>query len=147
MSQVKVAINSKNNQVFTAKTTPSKDGKTYGFYIVESNHTSMEGGFIRTTRRTATLTVDVAQNPGWTAGFPLSGKIVIEESHTPFYEGQEVKINPTTKEAVLVNGKPVYRQSRYTENVNAQDVLLVNSVANTTTTPAVKLNEAVRGMN
>ena len=142
MSQVKVAINSKNNLVFTPKTTPSSNGKTYGFYILESEHESMENGFYRKQRRTATLTLDVTTNPNWKAGHVLNGRIVVKESHTPFYDGQPCKINPTTKAEVLVNGKRVYRQSQYTEIAAEQDALIVSSVV--VSTPAVQLN--VTGM-
>lgn len=124
MSQVKVAINSKNNQVFTVKDAPSSDGKTYGFYIVDETRVSLEGGFYRSSRRTATITVDESINPGWKAGHCLNGQIVVEESHTPFYEGQAPKINPSTKEVVMVNGRKVYRQSRYTDDLTAKDVLI-----------------------
>ena len=38
-------------------------------------------------------------------------KLVVKESHDPFYAGQEPKINPTTKEVVTSSGAPVYRQT------------------------------------
>ncbi len=45
------------------------------------------------------------------AGAEMPGaKIIIRESTTPFYEGQNPKMNPTTEEVVTVNGQPVYRE-------------------------------------
>lgn len=66
------------------------------------------------------------------AGVPLKNitgqdsKIIIKESHTPFYEGQEPKINPTTGEIVLSNGQPVYRRGFLTSDLSASDELLVS---------------------
>lgn len=36
--------------------------------------------------------------------------IAIQESHTPFFKGQEAKINPSTKATITSGGRPVYRQ-------------------------------------
>ena len=66
------------------------------------------------------------------AGVPLKNitgqesKIKIVESHTPFYEGQEPKINPTTGEIVLSGGQPVYRRGMLTTNLSEGDTLLVS---------------------
>ncbi len=148
MSNVKVAVNSKNDQVFTINTAPSSDGKTRGFFIVEQQVTSMEGGFISQSRRTATLTVEesIGKSLNWKAGQELPGKIVVSESHTPFYDGQEPKINPTTKEVVLVDGKKVYRQSRYTDKMDATDDLLASSTA-TVAVPTTVKSKAEQALN
>lgn len=126
MSKVTVAVNSKNNQVFTANDTVSKNGKELGFYIVKSTSLGMEKGFIVEQTRSATLTVEtkLAEKLAWKEGTALPGKIVVHESFEPFYEGQECKINPDTKAEVKVDGKNVYRQSRYTDDVNAVDTLI-----------------------
>lgn len=38
-------------------------------------------------------------------------ELIVEESHEPFYEGQEPKINPSTGEVVTSDGQEVYRQT------------------------------------
>lgn len=126
MTKVTVAVNSKNQKVFTPNETVSKNGKELGFFIVKSSSMNMENGFVVERTKSATLTVEVAlaEKLGWKEGTVLPGKIVTHESFEPFYEGQECKINPDTKAEVLVDGKKVYRQSRYTDDVNAQDVLI-----------------------
>lgn len=43
--------------------------------------------------------------------FPLPVRLVIKESNTPFYAGQEPKVNPTTGEVIKSNGLPVYRNT------------------------------------
>lgn len=139
MSKVTIAVNSKNNQVFTANDTVSKNGKELGFYIVKSTSLSMEKGFITEQTRSATLTVEtkLAEKLAWKEGTVLPGKIVVQESFEPFYEGQECKINPDTKAEVKVDGKNVYRQSRYTDDVNAVDTLI--TVTSTSTVPQKEL--------
>lgn len=37
-------------------------------------------------------------------------RLVIEESTTPYFEGQQAKVNPETGEEITYNGMPVYRQ-------------------------------------
>ena len=130
MSKVTVAENATSKLVFTPSTKPSADGKERGFFIVESQNVTMEGGFINQNRRTATLTVEssIAKTLNWSKGTPLNGQIIAEESHTPFYDGQACKINPTTKAEILVNGKRVFRQTRYTDDLTAKDSLLIQTV-------------------
>lgn len=41
--------------------------------------------------------------------FPIEGKIIIIEDTTPQYEGQQPKINPTTKEELTCEGALIYR--------------------------------------
>lgn len=139
MSKVTVAINSKNEKVFTPNETQSKNGKSLGFFIVKSSNMIMENGFIVEQVRSATLTVEVAlaEKLNWKAGTQLPGKIVVHESFDPFYEGQECKINPTTKEPVLIEGKKVYRESRYTDDLSATDLLI--NVATAVTAKTGKL--------
>jgi len=123
---VKIVKNSKNGLVFTPNAKPSKDGIERGFYVAESQEIVMEGGFIRKNKVTALLTVEtaLAAELGWKEGFQLPGKIVTTESFEPFYDGQECKINPTTKAEVLVDGKKVYRNSVYTDNLQATSSLI-----------------------
>lgn len=43
--------------------------------------------------------------------FPLPHTLVVCESHSPFWAGQSPKINPTTGEIFLKDGKEVYRKT------------------------------------
>lgn len=123
---VKIVKNSKNGLVFTPNTKLSKDGKSLGFYLSESVNIVMENGFIVKQRVTATHTIDqeLAKELDWKEGHVLPGKIITLESFEPFYDGQECKINPTTKAEVLVDGKKVYRNSVYTDNLQATSSLI-----------------------
>lgn len=124
---VKIVKNQKSGEVFTANTKESTDGKPRGFYVCESTEISMEGGFIKKNKVTALLTLEteLANELGWKEGKQLPGKIITVESFEPFYEGQACKINPTSKEDVLVDGKKVYRDSKYTENAEAMSSLII----------------------
>jgi|SRR6218665_128671 len=56
--------------------------------------------------------------------YPLV-KIIRQESTTPWFEGQQAKINPQTKVAILYNGAPVFMQDVVVADVEAhQDDLL-----------------------
>ena len=59
---------------------------------------------------------------GLKAGQELVGKIIKKESFSPFYEGQQPKINPQTNEQVLTNDRPTYLEFQYTEDPNAHDM-------------------------
>lgn len=123
---VKIVKNGKSELVFTPNSKPSTDGKERGFYVVESTNITMEGGFINENKVTALLTVEksLAEKLNWKEGHTLPGKIIVMESFTPFYEGQDAKINPSTKDAVKVDGKLVYRQAQYTEDSSLCSSLL-----------------------
>ncbi len=128
---VKIVKNQKSGQVFTPNTKESADGKLRGFYVCESIELVMEGGFVKENRVTALLTLEttLASKLDWKEGHQLEGKIITVESFEPFYDGQTCKINPTSKEDVLVDGKKVYRDSKFTENINATNSYIVASKA------------------
>lgn len=48
-------------------------------------------------------------------------RVVVCETTTPQYVGHSPKINPDTKETILVNGAPVYYQA-YLDNVDVADI-------------------------
>ena len=50
--------------------------------------------------------------------FPV--RLVVKESHEPFYPGQTPKINPQTKETVTSQGAPVYRQTLVVSETSAE---------------------------
>ncbi len=104
----------------------------------QTSITSNEKGFLKADRRVGFLkgspdelqeildTYNLQDGDNFSEkAWPL--KLVIEESHDPFYVGQQPKINPRTGEEVTSEGAPVYR---YTHTVpvgyDMQDTLLRN---------------------
>lgn len=61
--------------------------------------------------------------------FPMKGKIIVEESFKPFFEGQESVINPTTGEKAHIDGKEYYRNTKFVFG-DEKDKLLDRSQAN-----------------
>lgn len=43
----------------------------------------------------------------------LTGLLQVQESFDPFYEGQSAKINPSTNELVMLDGRAVYRNTQF----------------------------------
>ena len=62
---------------------------------------------------------------------PLKGKIIIRESFEPFYEGQVMKINPSTGEVIHFMNRQVYRQSIFTSNMDERDMFIKEYWAST----------------
>ena len=112
---------------------------------VDQETTSFEGGFLNKTKRVAFIggrTEDL-KALNFKAGKKMPGKIVVHEAISPFWDGQEPKINPETAEVLTHNGQEIYRNAFYTENVDATDKLLdhdkqtvSNTVSQESDTPA-----------
>ncbi len=136
-NQVKIVKNAKSGQVFTPGTKVSKDGKSYGFYVVEESHISMENGFIREEKRNAILTVEntLGAKLAWSEGSFQTGKIVRTESSQEMFAGQKPVINPENSQIVMRNGSPLYRQDMYTEDLTKTDKL----VSRDTTTANIEI--------
>jgi hypothetical protein len=110
------------------KVVNSKDGAEYGYIRVESTQTSMENGFISSKKASALIRgkVEELKALGLKEGQSLSGKIIHKESTTPSYDGQSPKINPSTGEIMTSGGSPIFRESFFTANLNANDELLAH---------------------
>jgi hypothetical protein len=57
----------------------------------------------------------------------LDGQIIIEESFIPFNESnseKEMKMAGNTGIPCLLDGQPIYRRTRYSTNMNEQDLLI-----------------------
>ena len=96
---------------------------------VEQTTNTFNGGFVRAEKRSALINGPKEVLEGLAKQKVLQGKIVVEESTTEFWAGQDPKINPTTSEVVMHNGQPVYRRTTFTQDVNAQDVLVQSTVS------------------
>jgi hypothetical protein len=55
---------------------------------------------------------------------PVKGQIIVRESFERFYDGQEMKINPSNGTVILYMSRPVYRQSVFTSNMDDKDMLI-----------------------
>lgn len=104
--------------------TPSVNKPLFGTVRVDSENVSLENGFMNKSKRSAFIRGSIVDltSLGLTAGKVMPGKIVKKESYNPFFEGQSPKINPTTAEVVLTNGRETYLQYDYTADQNAPDL-------------------------
>ena len=103
--------------------TPSTNNPEYGTIRLDSEHKSMEKGYLNIQKRSAFVRgkLEDLNALGLKSGQSLPGKIIKRESFEPFYENQAPKINPTTAELVLTNGRETYLEFVYTEDTNSTD--------------------------
>lgn len=126
-NQVTIVAHPQTKKVIT----PSKNPE-YGTIRVDSRTVSMEGGFANVSNRTAFIRGKVKdlEALGFKEGDNLPGKIQKQESTTPFYEGQEAKINPSTAEVMKdAQGNDLYLNYVYTEDMNAPVDVLIGAEA------------------
>lgn len=125
MSKVTVIAHPETGNVIT----PSSNNPEYGTFRVDSIDKSLENGFVNINKRSAFIRGRITDlsSLDLKAGQTLPGKIQKQESFDPFYDGQEPKINPTTNEVVLTDGKETYLQFEYTANAKALDIWVDNS--------------------
>ena len=141
-NQVIIKADSKTGNVVTMKTQTNKttgEETQVGSVRIESTAYTNWRGQVRTSKRTAFLSLneDVlsSMEPLLVDGgvFPMPGKIVVEETLTPYIKKngkpQEAKINPSTKEVITFQGQPVYRNSYFSTDLDAQDVLLKDNAS------------------
>jgi hypothetical protein len=142
-NQVLVVENSKTGNVITMKTI--KDSKTgesreVGSVMVQSKAPTGLSRIGRLSVRTAfvTLEQDLLEyfegdlNSG--EPFPMQGKIVINETLKPYIfksgpkkgQPQDAKTKGKGGAVIKHNGKPVYRNSFFSTNMDEQDILLAS---------------------
>lgn len=136
MSKV-VSVTAKDGQVVIPSTTPGKESS--GYMRVEFEITTMENGFIRKEKRSALIRGKVADlsSLNLKEGAKIIGQIIHKEKTEKSYPEQEPKINPSTMEVVTSNGLPVYRESFYTADQDATDILLSTDKVEVSNTPAM----------
>lgn len=136
MSTVKVTTCTNQSTEIIGKSTNNPD---YGYIRVESSEgiSFGNGGWLNANRRTALikgklsdLTAFVQKN-NVKVGYELQGKIVVNESLTPFYATQQPKVIPSSGEILYKetsNGKePIYRQTEFTVDMTKMDTLIQHS--------------------
>ena len=144
-NQVVVIANKNSGLVFNSTGISSKDGKEYGWYTVQSTFVDRSGAMDKVTVLTAlrSTSADAFNAAPLAAGELLDGKIVVKEStiKNPFRANQEPKRKGKDGGVLLFNGLPIYRETEFTTDLSAQNVLVAyTSEAAVIAAPAVKLN-------
>ena len=104
--------------------------------LVEESYT-ISGGILQKSKLSGLLKAKTAMLEGLISAFklkagdafPLPVTLVVTESFAPFWAGQTPKINPTTAEIFLKEGKPVYRKTDVVMGVTTETYVFVAPVA------------------
>lgn len=144
-NQVVVIANKNSGLVFNSTGISAKDGKEYGWYTVQSTFVDRSGAMDKVTVLTAlrSTSADAFNAAPLAAGELLDGKIIVKEStiKNPFRANQEPKRKGKDGGVLLFNGLPIYRETEFTTDLSAQNVLVAyTSEAAVIAAPAVKLN-------
>ncbi len=146
-TKITIVANPNTGNVITERTMTNKDGSTSVLGVIQLSQKSMTGlsGIGRVSKRTAFVTLGedalefMADSLVEGAEFPVAGRLVIEETLKGWVSkdgerSQDPKINPTTKDVITYKGQPVYRNTSFSEDVNAPDVFLKDSPAGSDST-------------
>lgn len=127
-NQVVVIANKNSGLVFNSTGISAKDGKEYGWYTVQSTFVDRSGALDKVTVLSAlrSTSAEAFNAAPLVAGEVLDGKIVVKESTTknPFRANQEPKRKGKDGGILLFNGQPIYRETEFTTDLNAQNVLV-----------------------
>lgn len=120
---VKVTANEKG-QVINTSSNPE-----YGYIRVQQEKASFEGGWMRKKTLSALISAPIQdlKSFGFKANQELPGKIIVAEQLTPFNEEnpeKDLKIAGDTGIVCTVGGQEIYRRTFYTDNAQAEDVLI-----------------------
>ena len=110
----------------------SENNPEYGYVRVEQQvNVVSEDGWFRPTKRSTLLKgkVEDLKNGQFFVGQELPGKIIVKESLTPFNPNnpdQHLKIAGETGIICRIDDQPIYRDTFYTMNPEAQDILIMH---------------------
>jgi hypothetical protein len=128
MGKVVVSADQNGNVIGVSENNPE-----YGYVRVEQTGSFInDQGWLRISRRSALikgLVKDLVET-GFSAGQEIPGKIVVIESLTPFNSEnpeRDLKIAGDTGVICRYDDQPIYRQSFYTSNLNANDQFIVHT--------------------
>jgi hypothetical protein len=127
-TKVKVTADQNGNIIAVSQNNPE-----YGYIRVEQGCTVINAnGWLRNTKRSALIkgTVKDLVEAGFKEGQELPGKIVVLESHNPFNPenpDRDLKVAGETGVICRVGDQPIYRQTFYISNDNAQDELIMHT--------------------
>jgi len=133
--------NPKTGEIVT--TFEGKDKKTYGRVRLDQVTTQIRNNMESDVRRTAFITLQESvlerrMNDGSLVEFGpyivagQEGKLLVQESTTPFYEGQDPKTAGKDGDVITHGGMPVYRNTIFSIDGNSSDELLVSDSVNAT---------------
>jgi len=112
---------------------------------VEQTKLAVNDGIMQMNKRSALVNFETEKAEAFAnllvAGqeYPIEGTIVVKESTTPFWNGQEPKINPATGEALVdAKGNYIYRTTEFVNDVEAKDELIAHAAAVEYTNPVAK---------
>jgi hypothetical protein len=110
----------------------SVNNPEFGFIRIEQfvNHYD-DNGFLRRRKSSALISGPMSdlQDADYYAGMELSGRIIVQESLTPWNEknpNRELKVAGSTGIVCRVDGQPIYRRTLYTEKENLTDIFLAH---------------------
>ena len=142
--KVKVTADANGNIIGVSQNNPE-----YGYVRVEQVATTINGqSWLRRSKRSALIKgkVEDLREANFSEGQELPGKIIIVESHTPFNPEnpeRDLKIAGDTGVICRVDDQPIYRQSFYVPNGNAEDELIMH----TNTQEIREVQAATRALN
>ncbi len=127
MSKVTVTADRNGNIVNISDNNPE-----FGYIRVEQVTTQITNGWLRNVKRSTLIKGKVADllEAKFSNGQELPGKIVVVESFNPFNPenpDRDLKIAGDTGVICRVDDQPIYRQSVYTVNDQAQDEFITHN--------------------
>lgn len=111
----------------------SQNNPEYGYVRIEQTSVTINNdGWLRNSKRSALIKgrVEDLTAVGFKEDQELPGKIVVIESLTPFNPAnpdRDLKIAGDTGIICRVDDQPIYRQTFYTQNLNAFDELITHN--------------------
>ena len=130
MNKVTVAANKDGNIIGISENNPE-----FGYIRVEQNAPVInEKGWLRFSKRSSLIKgkVEDLLQCNYKAGQEIQGRIVVVESLTPFNTenpDRDLKIAGETGVVCTIDDQPIYRQSIYTTNLDANDQLVAHTNA------------------
>jgi hypothetical protein len=127
-SKVRVTADSNGNIIGISKNNPEFGYVRVEQQVMQVNHE----GWLRNQKRSSLIKGKVSDllAADFKEGQELPGRIVVRESHSPFNPenpDRDLKIAGDSGVICRVDDQPIYRQSFYTTDNNAQDDLIMHN--------------------
>lgn len=129
--------------------TVSQNNPEFGYVRVEQNVTQIDQrGWLKNVKRSTLIKGRVTDlsTAGFKSGSQLPGKIIVMESLAPFNTEnpeRDLKIAGDSGIVCRIDDQPIYRQTFYTPDPNAQDELIMHN----NTEEIREVMEATRAIN
>tara|TARA_R110002020_G_scaffold200054_2_gene402112 strand:+ start:17267 stop:17722 length:456 start_codon:yes stop_codon:yes gene_type:complete len=144
-TDVIIVANPNSGNVVTERMITDKDGNASRLGVIQVQQKALTGTSIvgGVSKRTAFITLNeealefvddyLVDGGVW----PQEGRLAIEETLKPWVskdgkKRQDPKINPSTQEVITYQGKPVYRNTFFTTDLNVKDIFLKESKSQAT---------------